>query len=505
MARDFKTLITMSGVAVPSVSSSDTLTNKDLSSTTNILPTASTSVAGVVKVDGTSITVSGGVISGSGGTTNTFNDIHYAQSGLTSSGITALTGTVDGSNTTFTVPGAVYAIGTLSVYKNGILQVLGDAITQTTPASGIFDFVTAPAGASQLYVEFYTIATNSASYAIPAQTGNSGKFLTTDGSNTSWGVGGGSPGGSTTQIQFNDGGSFAGDSDMTWDKTTNTFSMGGTDTTYVQKAITNEPSVAPVGTLRYYSKSIAGKMFPKIVGPAGIDTPLQNAFWQNNIVMWNPTTATAGSWLGSAGAGAGTYSTALPTTTSLYTAMKRARWANIVTTVNQILGQRSTEAGFMLSPSNAGQGGFFFYARFGFDVWTDGSRAFAGMHTSTGVVTGNPSAHNNSVGFAVDDTDAGLIYFQTKAIGSATRVSTGFTITSGKGYDVYITCLPGTNTYYWRIVDTNAGTEASGTATSTVPANNTMAMPGVLASNAALTPVTSIQLGLNRIYVESDR
>jgi hypothetical protein len=38
--------------------------------------------------------------------------------------------------------------------------------------------------------------------------------------------------------------------------------------------------------------------------------------------MWNPTTATAGVWLGTIGSGAGTYSTALPTITSVYTSIK---------------------------------------------------------------------------------------------------------------------------------------------------------------------------------------
>jgi hypothetical protein len=31
-------------------------------------------------------------------------------------------------------------------------------------------------------------------------------------------------------------------------------------------------------------------MVPKIKGPSGLNTPLQNAFWQNNIVMWNQLT-----------------------------------------------------------------------------------------------------------------------------------------------------------------------------------------------------------------------
>ena len=41
------------------------------------------------------------------------------------------------------------------------------------------------------------------------------------------GGGGGSPGGSNTQIQFNDGGSFGGDADLTYNKTTNTLQSAG--------------------------------------------------------------------------------------------------------------------------------------------------------------------------------------------------------------------------------------------------------------------------------------
>jgi hypothetical protein len=51
-----------------------------------------------------------------------------------------------------------------------------------------------------------------------------------------------SPGGSTTQVQFNDAGAFAGDADLTWDKTTNVLGItgdvnlsdGGTYTTTLQ-------------------------------------------------------------------------------------------------------------------------------------------------------------------------------------------------------------------------------------------------------------------------------
>lgn len=57
-----------------------------------------------------------------------------------------LAGTVDGINTTFTVSAGKYGTGKLQVYLNGLIQLqgVGDDWTETTPASGTFDFVVPP-------------------------------------------------------------------------------------------------------------------------------------------------------------------------------------------------------------------------------------------------------------------------------------------------------------------------------------------------------------------------
>lgn len=61
--------------------------------------------------------------------------------------------------------------------------------------------------------------------------GTNGYVLTTDGTgNLTWGVGGsgnGTPGGSNTQVQFNNSGSFAGSTDFTWNDTLNQLSVTG--------------------------------------------------------------------------------------------------------------------------------------------------------------------------------------------------------------------------------------------------------------------------------------
>ena len=60
---------------------------------------------------------------------------------------------------------------------------------------------------------------------IPDQTGNSGKYLTTNGTATSWGTVVSSPGGSDTQVQFNDSSAFGGDAGMTYNKTTDVLTL----------------------------------------------------------------------------------------------------------------------------------------------------------------------------------------------------------------------------------------------------------------------------------------
>jgi hypothetical protein len=77
---------------------------------------------------------------------------------------------------------------------------------------------------SSNYVSFQapaTVATNVA-WTLPSADGGVGQFLSTNGAGVlSWATasGGGSPGGASTNIQFNSTGSFGGSANLTWDGT----------------------------------------------------------------------------------------------------------------------------------------------------------------------------------------------------------------------------------------------------------------------------------------------
>jgi hypothetical protein len=69
------------------------------------------------------------------------------------------------------------------------------------------------------------LVTSTEAGLAPLSGGGTSNFLRADGT---WAApGGGSPGGSTTHVQFNDGGAFGGDSGFTFDKTNKTVGLGG--------------------------------------------------------------------------------------------------------------------------------------------------------------------------------------------------------------------------------------------------------------------------------------
>jgi hypothetical protein len=94
------------------------------------------------------------------------------------------------------------------------IVILGGAVNLTAPWTS-FTATSQQAGDSILAhrgSNYIRLAVPSG-YTLPSQTGQSGKYLTTNGTVESWATvsgGGGTPGGSTTQLQYNNAGVFAG-------------------------------------------------------------------------------------------------------------------------------------------------------------------------------------------------------------------------------------------------------------------------------------------------------
>ena len=110
----------------------------------------------------------------------------------------------------------------------------------------------------------------------------------------------------------------------------------------MQLAAQAEPAVPAAGNLRIYAKDIAGRVMPKWVGPAGVDTPFQASLGFNRVSFTVPngaagTCSTTGfTVVGSTFTGAGTCTAPALTSTNLLTSVRRTVFPTTATAGNVV-------------------------------------------------------------------------------------------------------------------------------------------------------------------------
>ncbi len=349
--------------------------------------------------------------------------------------------------------------------------------------------------------------------------------------NGGWVTCGGQAASSTGNVQYrNIDGSFTANAGFTWSIPTAGLVLTGTSTTQTTDLLTiasstgrtmfavngmgilslsttTDPVAPPSGELNIYAKEIGGRTVPKWVGPSGVDTPFQAAIWQNNLVYFTPQVA-AGVWTGTVGGNSGTPVIVLPTTTNFYTTQRRSQFPSVVTTLNQQVGTRS-EAMFFRG-GTTGQGGFFFAARVGLETWTAGDRLFVGLSaaTATAVCTQQLTNHLNTIGFAINAASTSISLITNDNTGSSTVVTIAGqpALATNNGYAFYLFAKPNDTVVYWQMDDVNTGTKiADGSIATDLPVNTTMMAAHACMSNAANTAANAARIGINRIYIETDR
>jgi len=145
--------------------------------------------------DGTVKRVLGENLPGGGGGGGRY---YVDQSGGASDTHGALSGTINGSNTTFTVSQAEYISGTLMVWVNGQLLIQGtsEGWIETTPGSGIFDFNTAPIAGDEISVVYLVNA---------SVTGDGSRIDQSGGTSDTYGILSGTINGSNTTFTLSAG------------------------------------------------------------------------------------------------------------------------------------------------------------------------------------------------------------------------------------------------------------------------------------------------------------
>jgi hypothetical protein len=271
--------------------------------------------------------------------------------------------------------------------------------------------------------------------------------------------------------------------------------------------------------IKVYSQKAAGRDLPRWQSNSGVPVFFQPALFGNNVQLYMPNTGTtAGLALGTPWAVGTTIGHPAPTSTSAYTQMKRTTSTNVATTQNQVLGVSSivATAPAFWRGNAAGLGGFFFFARFGLElVPANTTRLFVGLHSgTTSMVASDTVPAISCVGLWHDTTDGANVINIVMRNGTDAAVKVPLAgspvtpYTAGQGYDFYLYARPNCNCITYRLDNLNTGAILSeGTLTGTnLPLNTTFMGPAVQMSNGtANTTVSTTAIGVNRIYVESDR
>jgi hypothetical protein len=353
---------------------------------------------------------------------------------------------------------------------------------------------------------------------------------------TSWITCGGQAASSTGNVQYrNVDGSFTANAGFTWSipsaglvltgasstQTTDLLSVasssgrtmfGVNGMGIIRLASTTEPATPASGEINVYAREIAGRMIPKWSPPSGVDTYFQPALFGSNIVIFTPQSAAVGtgSTFGVTWQSNGTVTHPTPTA-GIVNQMHRTRYANVVTTQNQVLGPKvNTADGNSFWRGNAaGLGGFFYYARFSIELWPANTvRLFVGLSSSITGVVASDTVTGDVIGLWHDTTDgANVLSLVTRDNVTTTKTAiTGATLAAGQAFDFYMFASPNDTKIYYRIESVNTGAVIQeGTVTTTIPRNTIFMGPQVQMSNGtANTTANTVGIGVARVYIESD-
>lgn len=307
-------------------------------------------------------------------------------------------------------------------------------------------------------------------------------------------------------IGFRDNAAISGSDDFMWAADKDTITITGSHNPVLQLgAVAATPPTPASGRLSLFGQRVGGKVQLMKLGPSGDDEALQASLWQNSMTSWTPST-NVGTWIGASGNNIGTAVQVSPSSANVYTQMRRSTFASTAG-VNTQAGLRSQTMCVMgLDP---GIGGFMFVCRFGFDTITTGTRAFVGMAQSTSLTSNEPSSMINACGFGFDSSDNAWSFIHNDGVGVATKEpisGQGTLATNNTGYDAYVWSPSGSKTVYYRLdrIDTGA-TLVEGSTTADIPTSNIFLLAAAHCGNGTNTAAGSIVMGVNRLYVETNR
>ena len=347
-----------------------------------------------------------------------------------------------------------------------------------------------------------TTQSGAANAILPPQSTNSGKFLTTNGTNASWATVSASPSGSSKQIQYNNNGSFAGAGNL--NVTNGDLELVASSAPSAPSA--NENIVVYKSTSAYPSISIKHPALG--IGNAGDDI-LQAQIGSKDIGWWNPP-GNATTVPGVLGLTAPTASgTATARTVAATTILSRLRRLGYVTaaTAGTSCGQSWTVRQWTFG-TGSGLGGFYMIYRFAISdasyTLTGNKWTWVGMTTQSGPLTGLPATYCFGM-FQPNDGTTSNWKMRCAGGNLATDVDLGadFPLNNTDVYELRLFSSPNdSSAVYYEVVRLGTGDTAVGSfATASLAwSSTTLLAPQAIRNNG--TAAAAVGIDIASLYIE---
>jgi hypothetical protein len=397
----------------------------------------------------------------------------------------SLTGDVTGSGTgTFAATIAADAVGNTKLADMGANTIKGNA---TSAAADPADLT-----GTQVTALLDTF-TGAAKGLAPASGGGTANFLRADGT---WAVpaggGGGSPGGTAGEIQYNSGGSFAGAPDVEIE--------GG----QLRLPTIATPAAPASGGLKLFGVDRAGQPWPAFRTPTSAEPHhLQPLIANGNYALFMPAVGTTVTNIGMSPATAGTANGQNVAAGSRRARMKRLAYRVTTAASTAVASWRNNAAQLSIGGTNSWEGGFWGVMHGGPDtgVTNANQRFFMGLGDTSAPTDVNPSTLLRIAGIGYDAADTEVQFLHNDGSGAATKIALGASFPkpnadSSFAYRLRLYAPPGpTQSLSYEVENLGSGAVASGTVTTNLPTITDFITPKLYTSVGGVSAVTGVMVG----------
>ena len=327
----------------------------------------------------------------------------------------------------------------------------------------------------------------------PASGGGTTNFLRADGT---WaapaGGGGGSPGGATGEIQYNNAGVFAGAADVEIE--------GG----QLRLPAIATPTAPTSGGLKFFATNRAGQPWPAFRSPAsGEAHPLQPLIANGNYALFMPAVGTTVTNIGMSPATAGTATGLNVGAGSRLARMKRLAYRVTTAATTAVASWRNNASQLTIGGANTWEGGFWGVMHGGPDTGATNAshRFFMGLGDTAAPTDVNPSTLLRIVGIGYDAADTQVQFLHNDGTGTATKIALGASfpkpnVNSTFAYRLRLFSPPGsTQSLSYEVESLSSGAIASGTVTTDLPAIGDFVTPKLYASVGGVSSVVGVTIG----------